>query len=244
MSIAQAEQAKDKANKGSEDSSGAALLPMAAPAGEAKAAAAPAAPVAPADRAALMQQAGESVQALHAQVLGHGRGQMTLQLHPQDWGKLQVSVTMTPDTTGNGGTRVTAHLVADSASVKQALETGGLDLRRALREAGLHLDQMTVTVRPPAASSESQSMGGSFSGDPRRNASQDAQSWAAPGGLGNNTAGGGQPTFGGGGANTGTQNPEQRRTAFTASGLSDDHEEHARQAVPIRGMAGWLDTRA
>ena len=241
---AEADGARDKPGAPGDGVSGSLLMPGTPGTGEAKTAAAPAAPMLPQERAALMQQASDSMQTLHAQVLGHGRGQMTLQLHPQDWGKLQVSVTMTPDTTGNGGTRVTAHLVADSASVKQALETGGLDLRRALREAGLHLDQMTVTVRPPAASSESQSMGGSFSGDPRRNASQDAQSWAAPGGLGNNTAGGGQPTFGGGGANTGTQNPEQRRTAFTASGLSDDHEEHARQAVPIRGMAGWLDTRA
>ncbi len=247
MSIAQAEQAKDKANKGSEDSSGAALLPMAAPAGEAKAAAAPAAPVAPADRAALMQQAGESVQALHAQVLGHGRGQMTLQLHPQDWGRLQVSVSMTPDTQGTGGTRVTAHVVADSAAVKQALETGGADLRRTLREAGLHLERFTVTVRPAEAGSEAQSTSGGFGGNNRQHAPQDAQLQSAPGSqasAASTAAGNGGNTFGAGGEGTGTRNPEHRQTALAAIALGAEHDEPDAPALALSSAAGRLDTRA
>lgn len=247
MSIAQAEQAKDKANKGSEDSSGAALLPMAAPAGEAKAAAAPAAPVAPADRAALMQQAGESVQALHAQGLGHGRGQMTLQLHPQDWGKLQVSVSMTPDAKGTGGTLVTAHVVADSAAVKQALETGGADLRRTLREAGLHLERLTVTVRPAEAGSEAQSLG-SGSGGNGRQQPQDTQSWTTPGSQGSNmgstAAGNGGNTFGAGGGGNGTRNPEHRQTALAAIALGAEHDEPDAPALTLSSAAGRLDTRA
>ncbi len=247
MSIAQAEQAKDKANKGSEDSSGAALLPMAAPAGEAKAAATPAAPVAPADHAALMQQAGESVQALHAQVLGHGRGQMTLQLHPQDWGKLQVSVSMTPDAQGTGGTRVTAHVVADSAAVKQALETGGADLRRTLREAGLHLERFTVTVRPAEAGSEAQSTSGGFGGNNRQHAPHDAQSQSAPGSqasAASTAAGNGGNTFGAGGGGTGTRNPEHRQTALAGTAFAAEHDEPDAPALALSPAAGRLDTRA
>lgn len=247
MSIAQAEQAKDNANKGREDSSGAALLPMAAPAGEAKATAAPATPVAPADRAALMQQAGDSVQALHAQALGHGRGQMTLQLHPQDWGKLQVSVSMTPDTKGNGGTLVTAHVVADSAAVKQALETGGADLRRTLREAGLHLERFTVTVRPAEAGSEAQSLGGGFGGNSRQHERQDAQSQSAPGSqasAASTAAGNGGNTFGAGGGETGTRNPEHRQTALAGTAFAAEHDEPDAPALALSPAAGRLDTRA
>ncbi len=205
-------------------------------------------PMLPQERAALMQQAADSMQALRAQVVGHGQGQMTLQLHPQDWGKLQVSVTMTPDATGSGGTVVTAHLVADNASVKQALETSGADLRRTLREAGLHLETMTVTVRPPSASTEAQNMGGSFSGDRGQSASQDAQAWTTPGSRGENAlgsmAGNGQPSFGGGGAHTGAQNPQHRQAALMASAPADDYEAHVPQAVSASGAAGRLDTRA
>lgn len=247
MSIAQAEQAKDNANKGREDSSGAALLPMAAPAGEAKAAPAPATPVAPADRAALMQQAGDSVQALHAQALGHGRGQMTLQLHPQDWGKLQVSVSMTPDAKGTGGTLVTAHVVADSAAVKQALETGGADLRRTLREAGLHLERFTVTVRPAEAGSEAQSTSGGFGGNSRQHERQDAQPQSAPGSqasAASTAAGNGGNTFGAGGGGTGTRNPEHRQTALAGTAFAAEHDEPDAPALALSPAAGRLDTRA
>lgn len=240
--------AEDKPGTAGDGVSGTVLMPTTAGTGETKTATAPASPMLPQERMALMQQASDGMQALHTQVVGHGQGQMTLQLHPQDWGKLQVSVTMTPDATGSGGTRVIAHLVADSAAVKQALETGGSDLRRTLREAGLHLETMTVTVRPPAASSDAQSMGGSFSGNAGQNASQDAQSWPAPGSRGDNApgaaAGGGGTLFGGGGANTGTQNPQQRQTALRASAPADDYNEHDPPAVPISRAAGRLDTRA
>lgn len=243
-----ADDAKDKSSTAGKGASDTFVMPTAAQAGEAKAAPVSMPPLAPADRAALMQQASESMQSLHAQVLGQGHGQMTLQLHPQDWGKLQVSVTMTPDGKGTGGTLVTAYIVADSASVKQALETGGADLRRTLREAGLHLETMTVTVRPPTASTEAQTMGGGQDGSPRQSASQDAQ-WgtgagsrgeSAPGGM----AGNGQPTFGGGNTNSGTQNRDYRQTSQTLPSMTDDYQDQAPQAIAASHTAGRLDTRA
>lgn len=243
-----ADDAKDKSSTAGKGASDTFVMPTAAQAGEAKAAPVSVPPLAPAERAALMQQASDSMQSLHAQVLGHGHGQMTLQLHPQDWGKLQVSVTMTPDGKGTGGTLVTAHIVADSASVKQALETGGADLRRTLREAGLHLETMTVTVRPPTASTEAQPMGGGQDGSPRQSASQDAQ-WgtgagsrgeSAPGGM----AGNGQPTFGGGNTNSGTQNQGYRQTSQTLPSMTDDYQDQAPQAIAASHTAGRLDTRA
>jgi len=244
----EADNSGDKPGAPGDEVSGTVPMPMTPGASETKTATVSVPPMLPQERAALMQQAADSVQALHAQVLGHGRGQMTLQLHPQDWGKLQVSVLMTPDTTGSGGTRVTAHLVADSAAVKQALETNGSDLRRTLREAGLHLENMTVTVRPPAASSEAQSMGGGFSGDPRQSASQDAQAWPAPGSRGENAAGmaagNGGTAFSGGGANTGAQNRERIPTTLPGIGMADDYEEQAPQAISASGTASRLDTRA
>ena len=78
---------------------------------------------------------------------------MTLQLHPKDWGQLNVRVTMTPTTGADGkvSTQVIAHVIAEHPAVKAALETGQTELRHALREAGLHLDRLTVTVQAPAA---------------------------------------------------------------------------------------------
>ena len=51
---------------------------------------------------------------------------MTLQLHPKDWGQLNVRVTMTPTTGADGkvSTQVIAHVVAEHPAVKAALETG------------------------------------------------------------------------------------------------------------------------
>ncbi len=236
----EAASSKDKTDANGKGVSDALLMPGGAATGETKPALAPASPLAPGERAALMRQASDSMQTLHTQVLGHGQGQMTLQLHPQDWGKLQVSVTMTPDTTGNGGTIVTAHLVADSAAVKQALETNGSDLRRTLREAGLHLESMTVTVRPPEASTEAQNMGGSQSGNRDHTASSQAQWEAANNAPGTTMAGNGQTAFGGGG-HTGAQNPDARPAAPLASGLTDDDED---QAPHTLAAAGKLDTHA
>ena len=242
------EDAKDKQGTGGEDGAGTAPNPVAAQVEETKPAAAPAALSAPADRAALMQQAADSLQALHAQTLGHGRGQMTLQLHPQDWGKLQVSVTMTPSETAGGGTVVTAHVVADSAAVKQALETGGADLRRTLHEAGLHLERLTITVRPGEASSEARGMGGNGGGEGGRNPSQDAQDWPAPGSRGESTAsaaaGNGQAAFGGGGADAGTQNRARTFATPALGSMTDEHEEPTAAAAPVSRTTGRLDTRA
>ena len=74
---------------------------------------------------------------------------MTLQLHPKDWGQLQISVKVVPGIHPDAAQAqtVTAHIVAETPQVKAALENGSSDLRHALREAGLHLDRLTVTVQ-------------------------------------------------------------------------------------------------
>lgn len=236
----------DSSQAGQQTGAGLFPLPAPAPAEGAKPAAAPLAPQTPADRAALMQQAADSVRALHTQVLGHGRGQMTLQLHPQDWGKLQVSVSMTPAGTAGGGTTVVAHVVADSTAVKQALESGGADLHRTLREAGLHLERLTITIRPGGASTEAQGMGAQAGGG--RNPSPDPQASATPGSRSDANMGmpgaGGQALSGGGGGQAGSRSPERGQAMRLAPRAPDDHQGDARIAAPAMHAAGRLDTRA
>lgn len=238
----------DSSQAGQQAGAGAGLFSLPSPvqAEGAKPAAAPLAPQTPADRAALMQQAADSVRALHTQVLGHGRGQMTLQLHPQDWGKLQVSVSMMPAGTAGGGTTVVAHVVADSAAVKQALESGGADLHRTLREAGLHLERLTITIRPGGASTEAQGMGAQAGGG--RNPSPDPQASATPGSRSDANTGmpgvGGQALSGGGGGQAGSRSPERGQAMRLDPRAPDDHQGDARIAAPAMHATGRLDTRA
>ncbi len=242
----QADTKKDKFAGSGKEAAPELLLPTTSQQAETKAATVSSAPLPASDREALMQQASNGMQALHAQALKSGHGQMTLQLHPQDWGKLQVSVTMTPSGGAAGGTNVTAHLVADSASVKQALEANSTDLRRTLREAGLHLESLTVTVRPAAASSEAQSMGGRPGGDGKQSAFQNEQWKGHPGSRGESAAGtpagNGGTAFGGGN----TQSHTRQRPAAQVSTPAQAHEQEqqASRATLTPSRAGGLDTRA
>ena len=128
-------------------------------------------PLTRADRAEMVRQAAEAVSAMPLPTKPGDAQQMTLNLHPKDWGKLQISVQISaqdapqPTTgqlaSGTEGARreaartVVAHIVADSPQVKAALENGGSELRRALHQSGLHLERMTITVQSadPAAQS-------------------------------------------------------------------------------------------
>jgi len=91
--------------------------------------------------------------------------EMTVQLHPKDWGSLHVTVQIAPTDQrpgdapkDDGPKKVTAQIVAETPQVKAALESHTGDLHQKLREAGLHLDSVTVTVRAPEATHSSSGM--------------------------------------------------------------------------------------
>ena len=111
-------------------------------------------PLSAADRAEVIRQAADGVGAMPLPAKPGTPEQMTLQLHPKEWGQLQVSVTITPGSHPNAVQAVTAHIVAQNPQVKAALEGQSGDLRQALREAGLHLDRISVTVQSMEASAQ------------------------------------------------------------------------------------------
>ena len=196
----------------------------------------PIAPLAPADRAALLQQATDAVQTVRVQVGANGQGQMTVQLHPHDWGKLQVSVTMTPTGGPDGGTSVTAHLVADSHAVRAALEDQTSDLRRALSDAGMKLEHLTVSVRSVEASGEARNAGNDAGSNPQ---SSSGQQWTPPTPTGTGAAG--SDSFAGFADRQGFQSPAS--APWTAS---DEDEDAAQPAFFTPAQAGThgIDVRA
>lgn len=239
---------KEKSADASSEAPSEMLMPTSKAAGEPKTAPLFPALQAGSNREALTSQAAQGMQAMHAQAVRSGHGQMTLQLHPQDWGSLQVSVTMTPNASGTGGSNVTAHLVAGSAEVKQALEASGADLKRTLREAGLHLEHFTVSVRPPASSGDAQTMSGGGRGEGRQPRWYDTQTGAAPGSRGDNAAGtmagNGGTAFGGHGMGAQGQSKERPLAQTTPPASTNQTEEQTARPVPASGSSGRLDTRA
>lgn len=122
-----------------------------------------AAPMPQTDRARLIEQAADAVRTIYLRSAGRGEGQITVSMHPKDWGRLQLSVATTSGTDAGSLPLVAAQIVAETPTVKAALEGHVGELRRALDAMGLRLDSLSVTVQPPAASGESSapSSGGS-----------------------------------------------------------------------------------
>lgn len=118
--------------------------------------AAPTAPLTRAERAEMIQQAAEGIKAMPPPSKTGAAEQMTLQLHPKDWGQLQISVRLATPTHLDAAQAqtVTAHIIAASPQVKAALENHSGELRQALHEAGLTLDRLTVTVQAPSAAGQ------------------------------------------------------------------------------------------
>ncbi len=145
-------------------------------------------PLTGAERARIVQQAADGVAAVKPQVLNAGRGQMTVLLHPKEWGDLRVTVQLAPvpATDGVKQATVVAHVVASSPVVKTALENSSADLNQALREAGLHLERLTVTVQPVGAGEQtggSAADGGNL-GQKSQDPWQGTQAGAGNGGMG------------------------------------------------------------
>ena len=121
-------------------------------------------PLTAAERAEMVRQVADGVGAMRLTAQPGKADQMTLQLHPKDWGQLQISVIVTPGSQSGAGQAVTAHIVTANPQVKAALENQGGDLRQALREAGLTLDKITVTVQSAAANAQAGTASGGHHG--------------------------------------------------------------------------------
>jgi hypothetical protein len=130
---------------------------------------------------------------------------------------------------------VTAHLVAESASVKAALESHMGDLRKALEGSGLHLQDAVVSVQAASASAQSGSAGTGAGPGSHNHAGQ----WDA----GSRTADGGQPGAGGSASFTGSGGEGRGNSRPQYQSAVDPIET---QIPPIAAAVtnGRLDTRA
>ena len=137
----------------SSDTDAALPLPTTVPA-QAGAAGTEAKPLTASERAEMVRQVAEGVGMTPLPAKPGASQQMTLQLHPQDWGQLQITVKVVSGTDTNAPQTVTAHIVAETPQVKAALDNGSGDLRQALRTAGLNLDRISVTVQRMEASAQ------------------------------------------------------------------------------------------
>ena len=202
-------------------------------------------PLSAQDRAEVVRQAADGVAAMPLTAKPGAPEQMSVQLHPKDWGSLQVSVSVTPSQNAGAAKTVTAHIVAETPQVKAALQSGTGALHQALRASGLHLEHLTVSVKAPedktvevkpAAQSAS---AGLSSG--QRQADQSAQSYGQPAGAGNGTDG-----FGNGFGTGGSQNNRQGQPPPGALPDAPDAEPDTASAAspPTRPATGRIDTRA
>ena len=199
-------------------------------------------PMPAADQARMLRQVAHGMETMIVRTSGNGQQQVTLQLHPKDWGQLNVSVSTTPTTATDGtvSTQVVAHVVAEHPAVKAALEGGRTELAHALREAGLKLDRLTVTVQPPSAGSETNA-GNSRPQSPSGGGwGQAAQSGTST--QGGSASGGQNPSafaaFGDGQPGRRPQSPVSATVAPSAVPEGDD------DPVPAAAPVGRWDTRA
>lgn len=210
-----------------------------------------AAPLTQTERAEMIRQVAEGVQTIRPAAKAGTAEQMTLQLHPKDWGQLQITVKVVPGVHPDAAQAqaVTAHIVAETPQVKAALENGSSDLRHALRAAGLHLDKLTVTVQ--AITSSGQAGTASSGGHHLMNGSN--------GGLGQSqpdsrTAAGSSPPQSASSSFTAwTGHPQDRQqdgqsqTAYSGTYSAKEPEQDEmpeRKAASQRSGIGQVDMRA
>ena len=162
--------------------------------------------------------------------------QMSMQLHPKDWGSLQVSVSVVPSQNAGAAKMVTAHIVAETPQVKAALQSGTGALHQALRASGLHLEHLTVSVKVPEGrmaevktAAQSAPAGQSSSqGQADRSGQGYGQLGAGPGGFGMG----------------GSQSNRQGQPPAFAPAPEPEGEDDLRPATPLRPASGRIDTRA
>jgi flagellar hook-length control protein FliK len=202
----------------------------------------------PADQAQAARQVQDGVQTWAAQAGVSGPTQVTVHLHPQEWGQVTVSVTMTPVTglDGKTSTQIAAHVVADQSDVKTALETHQADLRQSLKDAGISLDRLTITVRPEAAAAQSGMNSNSFSDTRGGSGANASSSWLGESSAQSGAAGGGNSfsqsaAFSQGGQ--GSQGRHQAPTAYAFAGQPAEAEP-SRILSSLRLSQSLLDTTA
>lgn len=235
------------------------FLPTAAPA-QIDAARTEAKPLTATDRAEIIRQVADGVSAMPLPAKPGASEQMTLQLHPKDWGQLQVSVKITPGSHPSALQAVTAHIVAETPQVKAALENHSGDLRQALREAGLNLDRISVTVQSTDASAQAgtatsgghheahggagQGTGGGAFGEttPQKTGmSSETRMWSETGMSG--AMGNGMPSFAASGGSHGGRQGGEPPPAYAAAYAPAETEDAPREA-PRRPASGQIDIRA
>ncbi len=208
------------------------------------------APLTHAERVQMVRQTAEAVAATPLPARPGAASQMTLQLHPKDWGQLQISVRVVP-VSSLDATRtqaVTAHVIAETPQVKAALENGAGDLRHALREAGLHLDRLTVTVQSAGESrpaGTATSGGHHPSGDGGSGFGQNLQQKAD---ASNSSSLGGSPNGGTSSFTGGAGDSQGRRQGqtpnFPATAVDALEREDSLENAPRILVRGQIDTRA
>ena len=207
-------------------------------------------PLTPADHAALVRQAADGVGS--AAVLPEKPGaaqQISVQLHPKDWGSLQVSVTVTPGTEAAPAKTVTAHIVAETPQVKAVLQSQTGALHEALRESGLHLEHLTVSVKSAPETVQPASPGASagFSSDGFTPSQGQAGGSSQPDSQPGQPAGGNSlgSAFGGAAFGAGSQNGRQGQpTPTVAPTPAEPEPEPIFVRLPVRPVTGRIDTRA
>ena len=161
--------------------------------------------------------------------------QVTVNLHPREWGSVRVQVTMAPTNADGTAGAVTAHLTADSPQARTALEASSGDLKRALHDAGLRLETLTISAGDTVQAA-SQSAGAGNGSPSGQDGSQNA--FAAFAGTG-----GGQSstTFGGG---QGSGNRPGGQSGPSSSWRADTDNHAARPETPRTSPTQGVDIRA
>ena len=211
-------------------------------------------PLSAADHAAMVRQVADGVGAMPLPAKPSAAQQMSLQLHPKDWGSLQVSVSVTAGPDAGAAKTVTAHIVAETPQVKAALQSQMPALRQSLRASGLNLEHLTVSVKPAMETAKPQitepaSSGASSGFSP--NGFSSGQEQASAGGsqpqTGPQT---GQPSgasaFGSMASGGGSQNARQGQMppAFAPAAAPAEPDEIVIERLPMRPVLGRIDTLA
>ncbi len=205
-------------------------------------------PLTAGERAEVIRQAADGVGAAVLPAKPGAVQQMSVQLHPKDWGSLQVSVTVAPGQEAGTAKTVTAHIIAETPQVKAALQSQTGALHQALRASGLHLEHLTVSVKTsdakapevkPAAQSAS---AGFSSGQGQPNKSEQSYGQPSAGANGFGTNGFGTNGFGTGGSQNNHQG--QPPAAFMPAMADAETDDTPAAVLPLRPAAGRIDTHA
>jgi len=187
------------------------------------------------ERIALVRQVADQI---GGSSLKAGNNQVTVRLHPDDWGSVNVRISVTPASQAGGSAQVTAHLVAESPSVKAALDSNMNELRKALAGAGLHLQDAVVSVQAASSAAQSGSTGSGNGNGSHHNPG----SWEG----GAQTTGGSQQGQGGftGFTGGGQGSNGQSRPGYPASTVDAVDTAPIPSTPAPSKVNGRLDTRA